>query len=211
MTKEEKESKEKEGDPRHSHHHAHHHHHHGSCGEGTCSCSQKEEEATSHLKEAAEYKDKYLRALAEIENSRRRLTKEKLESQAFAIQEVIIQFLEPLDHMESALQHAAKLTGEVAVWAKGFEMLLQQFHNVLTSYDVIPYVSLGAPFDPYLHEAIEVEERSDVPEGTILFEFKRGYKMGQKTIRPAKVRVSQKPVLQEQPKDAKEEIQENKE
>jgi len=145
------------------------------------------------LNEVKEYKDKYLRALAEIENSRKRLTREKLDSQAIAIQGVISDFLEPLDHMEQALKHASLLVGDVQVWAQGFQMILQQFYQVLESYDVTSFSSVGMLFDPHLHEAIEVEERADVQEGIILHEFKKGYKMGSKTVRPAKVRVAQMP------------------
>lgn len=176
----------------HSRHHPHHHAHEGPC---VCSSKVKASEEALHQtqKEAAEFKDKYLRALAEVENSRKRLTKEKIESQAFVMQEVICSFLEPLDQMERALEHASAATGDVQVWAKGFEMLLAQFKQILESYDVVAFSALGGIFDPHLHEALEVEERTDVPEGTILYEFKKGYKMGQKTIRPAKVRVSQVP------------------
>ena len=124
------------------------------------------------MSEAKEYKDKYLRALAEIENSRKRLTREKLESQSIAVQGVIADFLEPLDHLEQALKHASRLTGDVKVWAQGFQMILQQFYQVLESYDVRSFDSVGLPFDPNLHEAIEVEEKSDVQEGIILHEFK---------------------------------------
>ena len=116
-----------------------------------------------------------------------------MESQSIAVQGVVSEFLEPLDHMEQALKHASALVGDVAVWAQGFTMILQQFHQVLESYDVHPFVSIGTLFDPNRHEAIEVEEKSDVPEGTILHEFKKGYTMGTKTVRPAKVRVAQMP------------------
>lgn len=152
-----------------------------------------EEALNKALNEAKEYKDKYLRALAEMENSRKRLMREKLESQSIAVQGVIVDFLEPLDHLEQALKHASQLVGDVKVWAQGFQMILQQFYQLLESYDVRSFASVGMVFDPNLHEAIEVEEKSDVQEGIILHEFKKGYKMGSKTVRPAKVRVAQSP------------------
>lgn len=163
-----------------------------------------ETDLTAALNEAKDYKDKYLRALAEIENSRKRLTREKLESQSLAIQNVIVDFLEPLDHLEQALQHASNFTGEVKAWSQGFQMILQQFFQVLQSYDVSSFASIGMAFDPNLHEAIEVEERSDMQEGTVVYEFKKGYKMGAKTVRPAKVRVAQMPKEVEQDVQEKE-------
>jgi molecular chaperone GrpE len=154
---------------------------------------EAEEALERALSEGKEFKDKYLRALAEMENSRKRLTREKLESQTIAVQSVVSDFLEPLDHLEQALKHASSFKGDVAVWAQGFQMILQQFHQVLESYDVISFSSVGMLFDPNLHEAIEVEENADAKEGTILHEFKKGYKMGSKTVRAAKVRVAQLP------------------
>lgn len=165
-----------------------------TCGkESDALVSNEENEILKLQQELQEYKDKYLRALAEIENSRKRLMREKLESQSIAIQSAIIEFLEPLDHFELAMNHAKLASSEVSAWAKGFEMILQQLFQVLEAYDVRAVSSVGAMFDPHLHEAIEVEERTDVPEGTIIREFKKGYTMGQKTIRPAKVLVAQAP------------------
>lgn len=147
--------------------------------------------------EVQELKDKYLRALAEIENSRKRLAREKIESQGFAIQNVISDLLQPIDHFEQALAHADQAVGDVAVWAKGFSMILQQFVQVLSDHGVVPYSSIGQMFDPHLHEAVETEERSEVPEGSIVFEFQKGYRLGGRTIRPARVRVATPPKVEE--------------
>ena len=173
----------------------HHHQHEPSTPheENPAAKQEPSSELVTAQNEAKEFKDKYLRALAEIENSRKRLMREKLESQSLAVQGVIVDFLEPLEHLEQALQHASNAVGDVKVWAEGFRMILQQFVQMLESYDVRAFTSLGSLFDPNLHEAIEVEERKDIPEGTIIFEFKKGYKMGSKILRPAKVRVAQLP------------------
>lgn len=139
-----------------------------------------------------EYKDKYLRALAEIENTRKRLTKEKIESQSYAIQNVVADMLLPIDHFELALKHAEAVPGEAAKWALGFEMILQQLRQVLADNGVTAFESLNSPFDPHLHEAVETMERDDVPEGTIVQEFQKGYQLGGRTIRAARVKVSTK-------------------
>lgn len=156
------------------------------------------EETVSALeREVQEYKDKYLRALAEIENSRKRLSKEKIESQTYAVQNVVADLLQPIDHFEQALQHAERANSEVGHWAKGFEMILQQLRQVLEDHGVSSFSSTGQPFDPHLHEAVETEERADIPDGTVVFEFQKGYRIGGRTIRAARVRVSVPPKAEE--------------
>jgi molecular chaperone GrpE len=150
-----------------------------------------------------EYKDKYFRALAEIENSRKRLSREKVESQSFAVQNIVVDLLQPVDHFEMALHHAEEAKGDISVWAKGFEMILEQLRQVLQDHGVVSYQSLNTQFDPHAHEAVETEERCDVPEGTVVFEFQKGYRLGGRTIRPARVRVATRSLSEERP--AKEE------
>ncbi len=140
--------------------------------------------------EALEWKDKYFRALAEIENSRKRLQRDKVESQSFAIQNVLVDLLQPIDHFEKALMHAENTTPEVKNWAIGFEMILQTMRQVLEDHGAQSFSSKGQQFDPHLHEAVETVPTSDVPEGTILEEFQKGYKMAGRIIRPAKVKVA---------------------
>lgn len=152
------------------------------------------------LDELKEYKDKYFRALAEIENTRKRLQKEKLESQSFAVQNAILEFLQPLDHFENALKASNQASSEVQNWVKGFEMILAQLKAVLDSHDVSSFETVGKAFDPNFHEAIETEEREDVAEGTILQEFLRGYKMGNRVIRPSRVKVAIAPTASQQNK-----------
>lgn len=143
--------------------------------------------------ELAECKDKYFRALAETENTRKRLQKEKIESQSFAIQDVVLDFLQPLDHLEQALNAATNASDEVKHWAIGFRMILQQLKQVIQDNGVTTFESVGEAFDPHLHEAIETEETTNFSEGTVTQEFTRGYKMGTRIIRPAKVKVATAP------------------
>jgi molecular chaperone GrpE len=147
--------------------------------------------------EVQEYKDKYLRALAEAENTRKRLAREKIESQSYAVQNIVVDLLQPIDHFEKALHHAEEAKGDITTWAKGFEMILDQLRQVLSDHGVSSYESLNLPFDPHLHEAVETEERPDVPEGTVVFEFQKGYRLGGRPIRPARVRVARRPTWEE--------------
>lgn len=152
-----------------------------------------ESEVDRFRQEATDYKDKYMRTLAENENARKRMQKERQEMTQFALQNLIVDFLDPIDHMENALRYSDQMTGEVKHWAIGFQMILNQFKDVLASNGVSLIDSMGKQFDPHLHEAIEVIETVDVPAGTIVEESVRGYKMGDRTIRPARVKVAKEP------------------
>lgn len=143
--------------------------------------------------EARDYKDKYLRALADGENLRKRLVKEKEDYCKYTLSTAIGDFLQPLDNLENALAFADQGSDEVKNWAVGFQMILVQFKEALKNQGVEKIETVGAEFDPHKHEAVEVEETYDKPAGIILEEFTRGYTMGDRIIRPARVKVSRKP------------------
>lgn len=140
--------------------------------------------------EIKEYKDKYLRQLAESENARKRMQKERQELTQYAVEQVIVDFLHPLDNMENALRAAGKLSDELKNWVAGFQMILVQFKDVLTNQGVTPVEAIGTAFDPHVHEAVESVETSESAPGTVIEECVRGYKIGDRTIRPARVKVA---------------------
>lgn len=140
-----------------------------------------------------EYKDKYLRLLAEGENARKRMQKEKQEMTRFAVENVIAEVLGPIDNLENALKFTEHLSEEMRNWAQGFQMILVQFKDVLSQHGVTVFHSEGMQFDPHLHYAIETEETEEKPEGTVLQEFVKGYKSGDRTVRPARVKVAKSP------------------
>jgi len=144
--------------------------------------------------EKEEFRDKYFRALAEVENTRKRLYKEKVEAQSFAIQNVVVDFLQPFDHFEKALCHAEEASPEIKNWAVGFQMILQQMKQVLSDHGVESFDAEGQKFDPHIHEAIETQEDDTIDPGLVVEQFLRGYKIGDRVIRPAKVKVSIAPV-----------------
>ena len=150
-------------------------------------------------RESADYKDKYLRLLAESENARKRLQKERQEMVQYALQNTISDFLVPIDHMENALKHAKQMSDEVKHWAIGFDMILGQFKEVLSNNGVAPFESQGQPFDPHCHEAVEMVETDEYLPGTVVEQTIRGYKMGDRTIRPARVTVAKAPAKQSKP------------
>lgn len=148
------------------------------------------EDAEAIKKEMAEYKDKYLRLLAETENMRKRMQKERQELTQYAIEKIISEFLNPIDHMENALKFTQDQSDEVKHWGLGFQMILTQFKDVLASNGVKPFESEGQPFDPHLHEAVETVETSQFESGVVVKEFIRGYKIGDRIIRPSRVQVA---------------------
>lgn len=148
------------------------------------------DEAEDIQKEMAEYKDKYLRLLAEMENMRKRMNKERQELTQYAIEKVITEFLNPIDHMENALKFTQDQSDEVKHWGLGFQMILTQFKDVLASNGVKPFESVGKTFDPHFHEAVETVEDSQYESGIVVKEFIRGYKVGERVVRPARVQVA---------------------
>lgn len=152
-----------------------------------------EEEYQKLTGEVQEYKDKYLRLLAESENARKRLQKEKQELTQFAIDNLASDFLSPIDHMENALKYTENMSTEVKHWATGFQMILSQFMDVLASNGITAIDSTGSAFDPHKHEAIEIVTTTEYKPGIVVSESVKGYKRGDRTIRPARVTVSQLP------------------
>jgi len=137
-----------------------------------------------------DYKDKYLRTLAELENTRKRMQKEKQESIKFAIENAIGEFLPSLDNFEKALQFADKASDEVKNWASGFQMILSSLKEVLYNHGIVAFHSVGNRFDPHYHEAVEILETDEAEDSIILEEFAKGYKSATRTIRPAQVKVA---------------------
>lgn len=185
-----------------------------------CSCQGKCEEEAGHQEEAPpcdvrmrsipeieyerlsnevkDYKDKYMRLLAETENSHKRLQKEKQGLMKFAIQDLVTDILRPLDQFENALAFADQAPEEVRNWAIGFQMILSQFKDVFVNHGVTSYsANVGDHFDPHFHEAVEMVETEEYQPGTIMKEFVKGYKMGDRTIRPAHVQVAKAPEKKE--------------
>ncbi len=144
--------------------------------------------------ELKECKDKHLRALAEMENTRKRMIKEKQDSVRYAVESTFAELLSPIDNLENALAFADKMSDETRKWAIGFQMILGQFKEVLGANNIQPFESVGTLFDPHKHQAVETEETDQKPEGTILQEFMKGYRCGDRIIRPARVKVAKKPI-----------------
>jgi molecular chaperone GrpE len=130
--------------------------------------------------------DRLARAQAEFDNARKRAGKEQQESRDYAIADAIKSLLPVIDSLERALQ----VKSDAAELRSGVELIYKQLQAALAKLSVNVIVAKGEPFDPRLHEAIELVETSDVPDHQVIEELQRGYKLKDRLLRPAMVRVA---------------------
>jgi molecular chaperone GrpE len=134
--------------------------------------------------------DRLARQQAEFDNARKRSVREQQEFREFAAADVIKGLLPALDSFERALKVSQ---GESSEFRNGIELIYRQFQDALQKAGVQPIAAVGQPFDPRLHEAIEMVDTSDVPDHHVIDEFQRGYKYKDRLLRPAMVRVARNP------------------
>jgi molecular chaperone GrpE len=130
--------------------------------------------------------DRLARLQAEFENSRKRESRERAEFRDFAVSSAVEQFLPVLDNFQLAL----KSTGSAEQLRAGVELIVRQMEDVLRALNVQPVESVGAAFDPRVHEALEMVERPDLPDHQVFEEVRRGYRIRDRLLRPALVRVA---------------------
>jgi molecular chaperone GrpE len=140
----------------------------------------------------AESKDRYLRLAADFDNFKRRTRQEQLETVQHASAELIGRLLPGLDDLHKALDHTP--VGIDEAWSKGLELSVRKLEEALGAHGLTPIEALGQAFDPKLHEAIGYEE-SDEPEDTVTSELRRGYRLRDRVVRPALVKVARPPAL----------------
>lgn len=140
--------------------------------------------------ELAQYKDRYLRLYAEFDNARKRMEREKQEFVKYANEGLIVEFLTILDDLQRSVEAAMSRQDDYKAFLKGIEMVMAHIHDMLKRYDVKAMDVKGKKFDPHCHEVLMQEEKDDIEEGTILEEFQRGYYLGDRVIRTAKVKVA---------------------
>jgi len=133
--------------------------------------------------------DRLARLQAEFENARKRAEKEKADFRDFAIGSVVEQFLPVLDNFELAL----KSTGSLDQLRTGVELIVKQMEEILRGLQVQPVATVGEEFDPRYHEAMGSVEREDLPDQHVAEEVRRGYRLREKLLRPALVRVVSNP------------------
>lgn len=136
---------------------------------------------------------KYLLLLADSENARKRMLKERQELIQYAVENLLSEFLHPIDNFENALKFANQAGDEVRHWAMGFQMIAAQLKQVLANHGLEEFVSVGHHFDPHLHEAVEMVASDQHPPGIVIEQCVAGYKKGERTVRVARVKVSAAP------------------
>ncbi|HKV42289.1 MAG TPA: nucleotide exchange factor GrpE [Blastocatellia bacterium] len=137
--------------------------------------------------------DQLLRRQAEFENFRKRQERERVEHYNRLRADLLLDLLPVLDNFERALVSLDKSGDDAQALGKGVELIHKQFTDALTKLGLQAVESLGHPFDPNLHEAITVEPTDEHEENTIIEEFQRGYKLGDRLLRPARVKVAGSP------------------
>jgi molecular chaperone GrpE len=147
-----------------------------------------EERATELAAELERARERHLRLAADFENYKKRTRQEQLDTMRYAAAVLAERLLPVLDDAERALDHAPE--GVDQGWLKGVRMTFQKLEEVLASVGVERIESVGSRFDPNLHEAIGSEESTEHPEDTVLAELRRGYRLHDRVLRPALVKVA---------------------
>jgi molecular chaperone GrpE len=126
---------------------------------------------------------------AEYDNARKRGERQQLEFRDYATGEVVEKFLPVLDNFELAL----KADGSAEQLRSGIELIVKQMEDVLRQMQVLPVPTVGEAFDPRVHEALGTVDRDDMPDQHVAEEIRRGYKLRERLLRPAMVRVAHNP------------------
>ena len=141
--------------------------------------------------EATQNWDKYLRERAEMENFRKRQERVAGDRVRREKRELLGKVLDVVDNLERALAYQETLDRDGL--QQGMRMLQWQLNELLKAEGLTPLPSVGEPFDPYIHEATESVASEEYPEGVVIEEVRKGYRLGDETLRPARVKVSAGP------------------
>jgi molecular chaperone GrpE len=136
--------------------------------------------------EATDLRDRLTRTLADFDNFRKRAERERQESKRYALLEPLREFLTVADNLDLALS----AQGSAEDLKRGVEMIHRQMTELLRRFGVTEVPAVGQPFDPTVHEAVAREESPDVKAPTVAAELRRGYKLNDRLLRPAMVKVA---------------------
>jgi molecular chaperone GrpE len=155
--------------------------------EAVAAAPTPEQRAAALETEKNEAKDRMLRIAAEFENYKKRARKDAAELEVKVTERLLRDFLEVLDNLERA---AASPNADVKAVQQGVNLVARLFQSKLERYDVKPFETKGQPFDPRLHDAISQVPTADAPPGSVVSEVQRGYRIGERLLRPAMVSVA---------------------
>lgn len=141
--------------------------------------------------EAKALKDKWLRSVADLENYKKRVKRDIDDAVHRSVKNLLSSFLPVGDNLERALSVAPADAAEtLGPFIKGIEMVRSEFFNALGKHDIKPVESVGKPFDPSYHEALQQVDSPDFAPGIVTMEYEKGYTRGGKLLRPARVIVA---------------------
>jgi molecular chaperone GrpE len=138
-------------------------------------------------RERDDYQDRWMRKSAEFDNYRKRIERERREQADQKVVDLLLELLLVVDDFDRALTVDA---ADVPSYRKGVELIHTKLQDLLRKHNVKPIDSVGADFDPNLHQAVVHEVSADHREGEVIGELRRGYMMGDRLLRPAMVRVA---------------------
>ncbi|MGB8648994.1 MAG: nucleotide exchange factor GrpE [Anaerolineae bacterium] len=148
-----------------------------------------EQQLDEERKKSAEYADNWRRSAAEFSNYKRRVDKEKTEYSQYANAVLLAKLLEVMDGFDAAFRVIPEKF-HTEPWVEGIRLTEQKLRRVLESEGVKPIEAQGKDFDPNYHEAMYYEPTPGEPEGRVIGEFQRGYTLGDRVLRPSRVKVA---------------------
>jgi molecular chaperone GrpE len=142
------------------------------------------------VKERDEFKDKYLRSLAEVDNFRKRVNKEKEDFQKFMLAEFLLNLMPIFDNLERALNSKTATNENETSIISGVEMIYKQMLDLFKKYNVVEIEALHKPFDPNFHQALSKVEKKDLKEPVIIEVYQKGFLYNNKLLRPTLAKVA---------------------
>lgn len=147
-----------------------------------------QEQLTLAEQKVEENRDKAIRAMAELENVRRRADQDVMKAHRYGLEKILSSLIPVVDSLEQALQLADKESQQSM--AEGLQLTLKLFLDVLQKHDVEQINPQGDVFDPQEHEAMSMQDAPDALPNSVLMVFQKGYKLNDRIIRPARVIVA---------------------
>lgn len=161
-----------------------------------------EEELSKAEAELNALNDKHLRLVAEFENYKRRVARDREDLRKYANEGIISDLLSIIDHLEMAVKHSQGETSDNVT--QGVELTLKEFEKLLDKNGVKPVNAMGEQFDPTVHHAMAQIASPDAEENSIVEEFRKGYMLNERVIRPALVAVAKPPEKAENEQETEE-------
>ena len=166
------------------------------------------DELTTAKREAAQLQDRYLRAVAELDNFRKRTVKARAETRDDTLRDILLQIAPLLDNLRRAL---AQETEDAAAVRQGVEIIVTQFKEILAGYGLQEIEAMGKPFDPNEHEAMMQVPSAEHEPGMVIQETEKGFRLRDKVVRPSRVIVSSQLDESESSKDKSDTVEEGQE